>query len=628
MIRFNDLSVRRGSDVLFSQVTFRIGDRYKVGIVGHNGCGKSSLFALILGQHHADSGSCELRSNITLANVAQEAPSSDASALQYVIDGDSELSELRLKIEHAEKSNDGHRLAELLSEFEHQGGYSAESRAAKLLTGLGFANEVLQKSVSTFSGGWQMRLNLARTLMRRSDLLLLDEPTNHLDMEAVIWLEQWLRQYAGCLLLISHDKEFLDHVVDHVAHVEQKTIRLYKGNYSSFEEQRAARLAQQQAEFTKQERERKRIQSFVDKFRAKASGARQAQSRIKALQRLPLLSQAHVDSGFQFQFFAPEKNPRPLVQIERGSVGYNQVAILSNIELFIVPGDRIGLLGFNGAGKSTFIKLLVGEQGLLDGDLHRAPDTRIGYFAQHQLEQLDGGADALLHMQRLDENAREQSLRDYLGGFGFSNDKVSQAVATFSGGEKARLVLAMIVYRRPNLLLLDEPTNHLDIDMRIALSTALQEFEGAVVLVSHDRNLLRLVADEFLLVDSGKVTRFDGDLDDYAAWVQTQNSVNSALGANTNQRKMARQQSAEKRRQLSPLRKKLEKLEARMEQLTKARDENNALLADSSIYDDANKQKLTSLLTQQAGLEKELGAVELEWYDLSEELDQLMKPEE
>jgi len=514
MLTFKDLGVRRGSEVLFSGVSFRIADSYKVGVTGHNGCGKSSLFSLVLGQLHADSGSCEIRRNITLSYVAQEPPSTQDSALQYVIDGDTELGQIKRAITQAEIEHDGHRHAESLAEFERQGGYSAESRAAKLLTGLGFGNEALQKPVATFSGGWQMRLNLARALMRRSDLLLLDEPTNHLDMEAVIWLEQWLRQYSGCLLLISHDKEFLDHVVDHIAHVEHGGIRLYKGNYSSFEEQRAARLAQQQAQFIKQERERKRIQTFVDKFRAKASGAKQAQSRIKALQRLPLLNQAHVDSGFQFQFFPPEKNPRPLLQIERGAVGYQQRALLQGVELFIVPGDRIGLLGFNGAGKSTLIKLLVGELSLLEGDFHCAPDTRIGYFAQHQLEQLDGEANALLHMQRLDERAREQSLRDYLGGFGFSNDKVSQSVATFSGGEKARLVLAMIVYSRPNLLLLDEPTNHLDIDMRIALSTAMQEYEGAVVLVSHDRNLLRLVCDDFLLLNDGSLTRFDGDLVD------------------------------------------------------------------------------------------------------------------
>jgi len=628
MLRFKDLSIRRGTEVLFSQVTFHIGERYKVGIIGRNGCGKSSLFALILGQHHADTGECSVRPNIVLSSVAQETPSSDDLAVQYVIDGDKELSVLKNKISFAEASNDGHQLAELLADFERQGGYTAESRAAKLLTGLGFSNDDLQKPVATFSGGWQMRLNLARALMRRSDLLLLDEPTNHLDMEAVIWLEQWLKQYPGCLLLISHDKEFLDRVVDHIAHVEEKTIRLYKGNYSSFEEQRAARLAQQQAEFSKQERERKRIQAFVDKFRARASGARQAQSRIKALQRLPLLSQAHVDSGFQFSFFEPEKNPRPLIQIERGVVGYENITILNQIEFFIVPGDRIGLLGFNGTGKSTLIKLLAGEKSLSDGDLRRAPDTKIGYFAQHQLEQLDGDANALLHMQRLDKDAREQILRDYLGGFGFSNDKVAQKVATFSGGEKARLVLAMIVYRRPNLLLLDEPTNHLDIEMRIALSTALQEFEGAVVLVSHDRNLLRLVSDEFLLVDSGRVSRFDGDLSDYANWVQSQSSRDSTTVVNTHQRKVARQQAAETRRKLSPMKKQLEKVEKKMEELTQTRATNHGLLADPDIYDEANKQKLTGLLTQQADLEKQLSELELEWYELSEQLDEMMKNEQ
>ena len=384
-----------------------------------------------------------------------------------------------------------------------------------------------------------------------------------------------------------------------------------------------ARLAQQQAQFVKQERERKRIQSFVDRFRAKASGARQAQSRIKALQRLPLLSQAHVDSGFQFDFFEPEKTPRPLLQIERGSVGYNSTALLNAIELFIVPGDRIGLLGFNGAGKSTLIKLLAGEHGLLSGDLHCAPDTRVGYFAQHQLEQLDAHADALLHMQRLDENEREQSLRDYLGGFGFSNDKVKQAVGTFSGGEKARLVLAMIVYRRPNLLLLDEPTNHLDIEMRHALSTALQEFAGAVVLVSHDRNLLRLVCDEFLLVDSGRVERFNGDLDDYAQWVQTQNARVASNPGSANTRKIARQNAAEKRKKLSPLRKKIDKLEAQIQKLSDARDNNNRLLADNDIYLDHNKEKMTALMLEQAALEKEIDARESEWFELCEELELL-----
>ncbi|MGD8484007.1 MAG: ATP-binding cassette domain-containing protein, partial [Thioalkalispiraceae bacterium] len=523
MLNFDQLSLRRGPRELLHDVSCVIHHGQKVGITGANGVGKSSLFALIRGQLQADSGDFALPANTVIAHVAQETPALDRPAIDYVIDGDQQLRDIEQRIRHAEQQHDGEQLAHLYAELESIDGYSANTRAAKLMQGLGFSSAQQHTPVTDFSGGWRMRLNLAQALMCRSDLLLLDEPTNHLDLEAVLWLEDWLRSYPGTLLLISHDRDFLDRITTHIAHIEQGTLTLYTGNYSAFEIRRAEQLANQQAAYEKQQREIKHMQSFVDRFRAKATKARQAQSRLKALQRMEVISQAHVDSPFHFQFKQPDKLPDTLLQLDEVNIGYADTPILGKVTLSIRQGDRLGLLGYNGAGKSTLIKLLAGELSAQGGEIKTARDLNIGYFAQHQLEQLDGEASPLLHLQRLDPKATEQSLRNFLGGFGFGNDMAVSKVAPFSGGEKARLVLAMIVYQKPNLLLLDEPTNHLDLEMRHALSVALQDYVGAMLIVSHDRHLLRSVTDSLLLVADGRVSPFDGDLDDYRQWIKDQN---------------------------------------------------------------------------------------------------------
>jgi ATP-binding cassette subfamily F protein 3 len=603
----------------------------RVGVTGANGVGKSSLFALIRNELQPDGGDFSLPPKTVIAHVAQETPAVDTSALDYVIDGDTELRQTEKQISKAEQANDGDRLGHLYSHMEAIHGYSAASRAGKLMHGLGFTSEQEHIPVREFSGGWRMRLNLAQALMCRSDLLLLDEPTNHLDLEAVLWLEEWLLSYPGTLLLISHDRDFLDRVVTHVAHIEQGTLTLYTGNYSAFEIRRAEQLANQQAAYEKQQREVAHMQSFVDRFRAKASKARQAQSRIKALERMKTISAAHIDSPFHFQFKAPNKLPDLLLHLEKVSVGYSEHPILSNIDLNILAGSRIGLLGYNGAGKSTFIKLLAGEIPALGGERTEAKDINIGYFAQHQLEQLDPQASPLLHLQRIDAKATESQLRNFLGGFGFQGDMATSQVAPFSGGEKARLVLAMIVYQKPNLLLLDEPTNHLDLEMRHALSMALQEFEGAMIIVSHDRHLLRSVTDTLLLVDGGKVETFDGDLDDYRQWVKDHDSElataennNKPASASPN-KKQQRQNAAAQRRELQSLRNNIKKLETEIEKLNNEVQKIHELLSDNALYEADNKQKLSELLSRQTEINKQLQHTEQQWLQANEELEKLEK---
>ena len=602
-----------------------------MGVTGANGVGKSSLFALIRNELHADSGDFSLPPKTVIAHVAQEMPAVDKSALDYVIDGDTELRQTEKQIAKAEAENDGDRLGHLYSHMEAIHGYSAASRAGKLIHGLGFTNQQEHTPVREFSGGWRMRLNLAQALMCRSDLLLLDEPTNHLDLEAVIWLEDWLLSYEGTLLLISHDRDFLDRVVTHVAHIEQGTLTLYTGNYSAFEVRRAEQLANQQAAYEKQQREISHMQSFVDRFRAKATKARQAQSRIKALERMKTISAAHIDSPFHFQFKKPDKQPDLLLHLEKVSVGYTELPVLSNIDLNILAGNRIGLLGYNGAGKSTFIKLLAGEIQALGGERTEAKDINVGYFAQHQLEQLDSQASPLLHLQRIDPKATESQLRNFLGGFGFQGDMATSAVAPFSGGEKARLVLAMVVYQKPNLLLLDEPTNHLDLEMRHALSMALQEFEGAMIIVSHDRHLLRSVTDTLLLVDSGKVEPFDGDLDDYRKWVKDHdNDIASENGSkkpptSTPNKKQQRQNAAAQRRELQSLKNKIKKLEAEIDKLNFEAKNINETLSDNSLYETGNKIELKELLARQVEVNKQLQNTEQHWLEANEELENIEK---
>ena len=632
MLSFTELSLRRGARELLHDVTLTIHRGQKVGITGANGTGKSSLFALIQNDLQPDSGDSKLPPGTVIAHIAQESPAVELPAIEYVMDGDKELRRIEQAIQKAEQENEGEKLAHLYIEMENIHGYSAQSRAGQLLHGLGFTPDQEQTPVMEFSGGWRMRLNLAQALMCRSDLLLLDEPTNHLDLEAVIWLEDWLRSYPGTLLLISHDRDFLDRVVGHIAHIEQNQLLLYTGNYSDFEIQRAERLANQQSIYEKQQREMKHMQDFVDRFRAKATKARQAQSRLKALERMKIISQAHVDSPFHFNFRAPDHLPDPLLQLEGVSAGYGDNLILNNIRLNITNGDRIGLLGHNGAGKSTLIKLLAGELSPQSGERKDAKHIKTGYFAQHQLEQLDGNASPLLHLQRLDPKAREQDLRSYLGGFGFNNEMSLTPAAPFSGGEKARLVLAMIVYQKPNLLLLDEPTNHLDLEMRFSLSTALQAFEGAMIIVSHDRYLLRTVADTLLLVSDGKVQPFDDDLDDYRQWVKDHNKLENTVLEKTENidsnlqatsKKQQRQDAADKRRRLQPLRNKVKKLEGQMEKLNTENDGLSEQLASNILYEDKNKSQLNDCLAQQGRVIRELQDIEEQWLTASEELETL-----
>jgi ATP-binding cassette subfamily F protein 3 len=640
MLYFDQLYLRRGKHLLFGDVSFTIHQGDKIGITGANGSGKSSLFALIRGQLGEDRGSFRIAARTSIAHVAQEAPAEQTPAIEYVMRGDIELYRIQQQLITAEQQGNGTEIAHLHHRMEEIDGYAARARAARLMHGLGFAVDEDEKAVEIFSGGWRMRLNLAQALMCRSDLLLLDEPTNHLDLDAVIWLEEWLRRYQGALLLISHDRDFLDRCVNTIAHLEQERITLYPGNYTAFEKLRAEKLAQQQAAHDKQQREIAHMTKFVDRFRAKATKAKQAQSRIKALERMQLIAAAHVDSPFHFSFEHPGHIPNPLLRLHKVDGGYKDKSgdtiILKQLGLGLLPGDRIGLLGANGAGKSTLIKLLAGEIAPLRGECDYAKELRIGYFAQHQLEQLHDELSPLQHLQMLDstlsENkpsaqpAGEKELRNYLGGFAFKDDMATNPVAPLSGGEKARLVLALLVYQQPNLLLLDEPTNHLDLDMRHALTMALQEFEGAMVLVSHDRHLLRTACDSLLLVAGGRVEPFSGDLDDYGKWLADQRRERAAAVEShrpeKRDRKEQRRLDAERRNQLQPLRNRVKKLEAELEKLLSRKDELTIALADPVIYDDSNRERLKTLGLEHAQLEKALGETEEAWMLASEALEE------
>lgn len=629
MLKFTNLSLRRGPRELLQDVDLTIHNGQKVGITGSNGVGKSSLFALILGHLQVDAGDMAIPKNLIIAHVAQETPALDRAAVDYVLDGDVQLRHLESEIQKAEEKNDGEALAHLYSDMEAIDGYAAKSRASTLLNGLGFTTEQESFGVKQFSGGWRMRLNLAQALMCRSDILLLDEPTNHLDLDAVIWLEVWLKNYKGTLLLISHDRDFLDNVADNIAHMENQGVTLYSGNYSAFEIRRAEYLSTQQSAFEKQQREVQHMQKFVERFKAKATKAKQAQSRVKALERMELIAPAHVDSPFNFHFRQAEKMPNPLVTLDDVSIGYSETPLLSKVKLTIHPGDRIGLLGHNGAGKSTLIKLLSSELKALQGEVTTAKELNIGYFAQHQVEQLDFEASPLLHLQRIDPQATEADLRKYLGGFAFNNDMAVEPVAPLSGGEKARLVLALLVYQKPNLLLLDEPTNHLDLEMRHALTIAMQEFEGAMIIVSHDRHLLRTVTDNLLLVAHGRVDEFDGSLEDYRVWLSQQAKGVAGTAAvekvgyvdDGQNKKQIRQNSAEKRKLLKPLQNKLKKLEKLMETLSSNKESLEEKLADNDIYNEKNKEILKRLLEEQGQVDNELQQVEMDWLEVSEELE-------
>ncbi len=635
MIRISNLTLARGGKRLLEDAALTIHAGHKVGLIGANGSGKSSLFALLRGEIDADAGDASLPPAWVISYVAQEAPAAAAPAIEFVLDGDAELRSVQRALVDAEANpgTAGEQLAELHHRYEAINGYSARARAATLLSGLGFPASRHQERVANFSGGWRMRLNLAQALMTRSDLLLLDEPTNHLDLDAVLWLEEWLQRYAGTLLLVTHDRDFLDAVVTSIVHLDGLKLRLYTGNYSQFEREHALALAQQQAAFAKQQRQIEHLRSYIDRFRAKASKAKQAQSRIKTLERMELIAAAHVDSPFSFAFPATEIHARQLVKFDHAALGYVGKPVLTGVDWAILPGERIGLLGPNGAGKSTLLRAVAGELPLLDGQRLTAQGLRIGYFAQHQLEQLRPEQSALWHLRRLEPAAREQELRDFLGGFDFRGERVVAPVGEFSGGEKARLTLALLVRQRPNLLLLDEPTNHLDIEMREALTEALQDYAGALIVVAHDRHLLRATADELWLVAEGALAPFDGDLEDYRDWVRSRRTredaaapAKDAAGSAPDRRVQKRAEAAERQR-LSALRKPLQRkiadLEAEMQAVESEKRELETWLASADAYEEGSKEQLLAMLERRGDLTWQLARAEEQWLELQGQLEQI-----
>lgn len=630
MLQLTDLALRRGPRALLEHVDITVHRGQRVGLTGANGSGKSSLFALIRGEIEADAGSCSLPPGLRIGHVAQETAASAEAVLAYVIAGDDRLNALKAALEQAQARGDGEAEARLHGELDSAGAYTAEARAARILAGLGFSPEAIARPVAEFSGGWRVRIALARALMCPSDLLLLDEPTNHLDLDAVVWLGGWLRSYQGTLLLISHDRDFLDEVVTHIAHIENRTLTLYTGDYSSFERRRAEMAAAREATRRRQQAEVARIQSFVDRFKAKATKARQAQSRIKMLEKMELIAPAHVETGYDFEFHTRGRLPDPLLTLDDCAAGYGDTPVLKGLRVQIRPGDRIGLLGANGAGKSTLVKLLAGEIAPLDGKRLPAPGLVIGYFAQHQIEQLDLDASPLTHLARIAPNVREQALRDHLGGFGFAGDRASDPVAPFSGGEKARLVLALLAWQRPQLLLLDEPTNHLDLEMRYALERALQDFDGALLIVSHDRHLIRSSADDLWLVADGGAREFDGDLADYARWLasrgndKSEESTLATAGAHTAaSRQNKRRREAGLRQAVRPLKKEVDRLEKALHETSTIQKQCEIALADPDIYADNRKDELLNTLGRRTQAEQRLNELETAWLDATSRLEEM-----
>jgi ATP-binding cassette, subfamily F, member 3 len=626
VIALRGVAVSRGAKRLVADVDVALHAGQKVGLVGANGSGKSTLFSVLTGAHHADAGDVDVPAWMTIGTVAQEIAALDRSALAFVLDGDARYRAAERAIAEAESLGVGDALAAAHAAFDEAEGYAAPARAARLMAGLGFGPDDGARAVAEFSGGWRVRLALAQALASRADLLLLDEPTNHLDLEAVLWLEDWLRASPGSLIVISHDRDFLDAIATDIWHIEGGALKRYAGNYSAFERQRAEQLAVRNAMHAKQQREIAHLQSFVDRFRAKATKARAAQSRIKALARMEIIAAAHVDAPFSFSFAEPRSSARSLLKLEGVSIGYSGVPILSGITFEVERGARIALLGANGAGKSTLVKLLAGELAPLAGERHEAEDYTLGYFAQHQLEQLRGDESPLQHLIRADRGAREQELRDFLGGFDFRGEQADTPIAGFSGGEKARLALALIVRSRPDVLLLDEPTNHLDLEMRHALTLALQEYEGALVLVSHDRHLLRTSADRFMLVSGGTATWFDGDLDDYRETLRTAAAESAAPDAAgtvpSSTRRDERRRDAEQRQAKARLRKPLEtelrRIESRMETLEREKRSLEASLADEATYRDRPSEEIGALVKRQGEVAGELETIETRWLELQD----------
>ncbi|MDK6077541.1 ATP-binding cassette domain-containing protein [Massilia varians] len=657
MIRFQNVSLMRGTKPLLESADLTLNPGDKIGLIGANGAGKSSLFAMLRGELHPDQGAIDFPAKWRMAYVAQETPALDRPALEYAIDGDVNLRRLQAELEeleaHPDADDHGMRLGEIHSLLADADAYTVQSRGEQLLLGLGFSLEQMAQPVASFSGGWRMRLNLAQALMCPSDLLLLDEPTNHLDLDAIIWLEDWLKRYPGTLIIISHDRDFLDEIVNVVVHIDERTLKRYSGNYSAFERQRAAHLVLAAAAFEKQQRTRAHLQSFVDRFKAKATKARQAQSRMKALAKMEELAPLRAAAEFSFEFREPLSAPNPLLVLDNVDAGYPLLdehgdkvggkAIVKRVNFSLQIGQRIGLLGVNGAGKSTLIKTVAGELMPLEGKATLGKGLSIGYFAQHQVEMLRHDESPLWHLLKIAPNVREQELRNFLGSFNFPGDMVTSPIAPFSGGEKARLALALIVWQRPNLLLLDEPTNHLDLETREALTMALAQFEGTVVLVSHDRHLLRATTDEFIIVADGKLQPFDGDLDDYKEWL-----FQTKLGKGTDtlpapapakdgkleapmaapvDRKEQKKLEAEARQRMAALRKPIEnrvkRLEEQMAKLNAKKAEIDAQLLEPSIYEAENKEKLKLLVADQAFASRDLEQLESEWLELQEQLEGL-----
>ncbi|RZT09555.1 ATP-binding cassette, subfamily F, member 3 [Duganella sp. CF402] len=668
MIRFNQVSLMRGVKPLLEQVDVTLNPGDKIGLIGANGAGKSSLFAMMRNELHPDQGDIDFPAKWRVAYVAQETPPLERAALDYAIDGDVGLRKLQAELERLESepesTENGIAIGEVYSALADADAYTVQSRGEQLLLGLGFSLDQMQQPVASFSGGWRMRLNLAQALMCPSDLLLLDEPTNHLDLDAIIWLEDWLKRYTGTLLIISHDRDFLDEIVNVIVHIDERKLKRYSGNYSAFERQRAAQLALAAGALEKQQRKRAHLESFIERFKAKASKARQAQSRMKALAKMEELAPLRAAAEFSFEFREPANAPNPLLVMEDVNAGYRnenektgevtEKTIVSDINFSLQIGQRIGLLGINGAGKSTLIKTIAGELMPLTGESTTGKGLNIGYFAQHQVEMLRHDESPLWHLAKIAPTTREQELRNFLGGFNFPGTMVTSPIAPFSGGEKARLALALIVWQRPNLLLLDEPTNHLDLETREALTEALAQFEGTLVVVSHDRHLLRATTDQFIIVADGKLQPFDGDLDDYKDWLfQTKlGKGTDVLPAAGKENKTAfpvqspvapakveaaapvvnskeqKRKEAEDRQRISALRKpieqKIKRLDEQIAKRTAQKADVDAQLGEESIYDAANKAKLKQLLADQAFFTKDLGELEGQWLELQEQLEAIV----
>jgi ATP-binding cassette subfamily F protein 3 len=618
MLSFNNLELILGGKILFSNVSLIIQRDQRVGLVGANGSGKTSLFKIITGDIEVDETSLSYSSKLRISYLEQEVPATDEIAIDYVLSGDQKLIDIQKNILEAEKNEQFESLGELYALYNSLDGYSSQSKAEKLMLGLGFKKSDFKKSLNEFSGGWRARLNLAKTLMQPSDLMLLDEPTNHLDLDAILWLSNWIKSFSGALLLISHDREFLDDCVSSIAYLHRKSIELYPGNYSKFEIIKAERLAGIQRNYEKQQKEVAHMQNFIRRFKAKATKARQAQSRVKALERMEIIAPAHIDSPFSFVIPETEKISNPLVALDEADLGYDTV-ILDKINLSICPADRIGLLGPNGAGKSTLIKSLVGDLAIINGERNEGSNLKVGYFSQHQVDDLDLSVTAFNHIQRLDQTKSEKQIRTYLGGFDFQGDKVNDSIHLFSGGEKARLAFAIIAYQKPNVLLMDEPTNHLDMEMRHALTVALQTFKGAILLVSHDRHLLSSTVDTFYMVDKGQVDVFDGDLDDYKNYILNRTVLNSKAKS----KPVTKSINHENIKKTKKLKSNIASIEKRLARLNGKLSKANEDLADPELYTSDVKPDIQNLIKTQLELTSEIEIAEKEWLIASSRMDKL-----